>query len=92
MPSNSWMARLRGRFQTLLSPPEDEDPNALVTLATFQPVMRAHAELLRTRLEAEGISCIINGEWIAQPDFVRLQVRRADAVEAAALLAEMEAA
>lgn len=91
MPTNNLFASLKKIIQKLLPQSLPPDPNEPVTIATFQPVMRPHVDLLRSRLEAEGITCMINGDWHTHADFVRLQVRRADVVEASALLEEIEA-
>jgi hypothetical protein len=64
----------------------DDALDTLVTVATFQPVMLPHAHFLWAKLEAEGIICILNGQWFTEADAVRLQVKKADAARAIAII------
>ena len=73
-----------------------EGPDDLVTVGRYlEPVA---AQLDRSRLEAEGLACHVQGEGLASllptgtlfP--ILLQVRAADAARAAAILAETPAA
>lgn len=90
MTASSFFNRLIATIQKALPPPPEPDPNEPVTIATFLPVMRPHVYLLRSRLEADGFVCIINGDWHTHADFVRLQVKRADVSKASARLREIE--
>lgn len=90
MPITGFLTQLKFKIQKFLPQPKPPDPNEFVTIATFLPVLRPHVDILRSGLEAEGIACIINGDWGTQADFVRIQVRRADVAQARAILEEME--
>lgn len=85
-----FIERLKNKARKLLPPNEQQSGDDLVTIATFQPVMQPHAGLLRARLEAAGIPCIITGQWHTRADFVRLQVQQSHAAEARAILAKFE--
>ncbi|MEO6907727.1 MAG: hypothetical protein ABI210_07540 [Abditibacteriaceae bacterium] len=89
MTTSPFFTRLKRTVQRILPPAQEPDPDEPVTIATFSPAMRPHVDLLRSRLEADGFVCIINGDW-PLTDFVRLQVKRADANEASARLREIE--
>lgn len=90
MPTSSFITRLRDAIQKILPPTRPDDPNEPVTLVTLQPAMEAQAEVTRSRLEAEGIPCMIIRERTYHVDPIQLRVRRADLDEARALLKETE--
>lgn len=90
MPSNNFVTRLQHTIQKVLPKTSPDDPNEPVTIATLQPVMEAQTEVMRTRLEAEGIPCMITRERTYYVDPIQLRVRRADVVEARAILEELE--
>jgi len=66
--------------------PAATPPDALVTIGTFQPVMRPHAQMLQAMLESQGIVCILNGQWHTDSPLVCLQVRSSDAAVATELI------
>ena len=90
MPNDSLIARLRALIQKILPPALENDPNEPMMVVTLQPVMEAQAEVMRSRLEAEGIACMISRERTYYIAPIQLRVRRADLDEARAILKEME--
>ncbi|MEO6907728.1 MAG: DUF2007 domain-containing protein [Abditibacteriaceae bacterium] len=90
MTTTSFLTRLRNTVQKILPPARKDDPNEPITVVTLQPVMEAQAEVMRTRLEAEGIPCFIVRERAYYIDPIQIRVRRADVDEARAILREME--
>jgi len=90
MTSTNFLTRLTSTIHKILPPARRDDPNEPVTIATLQPVMEAQAEVMRTRLEAEEIPCMITRERTCHVDPIHLRVRRADADQARLILKEME--
>jgi hypothetical protein len=90
MINANFLTRLRSAVHKILPPARQDDPSEPVTIATLQPVMEAQAEVMRTRLEAEGIPCMITRERTCYVDPIHLRVRRADADQARLILTEME--
>jgi len=90
MPISSLFTQFQNVLQKFLPRTREDDPNEPITIATLQSVMEAQAEVIRTRLEAEGIPCMIIRERAYYVDPIQLRVRRADVDEARALLEEME--
>lgn len=90
MTNAPFFNRLRNTVHKILPPARKDDPNEPVTVITLQPVMEAQAEVMRSRLEAEGIPCMITRERTYYVDPIQLRVRRADADEARVILEEME--
>lgn len=90
MPTTSLLTRLRDIIQKILPKAREDDPDEPITIATLQPVMEAQAEVMRGRLEAEGIPCFIIRERTYYVDPIQLRVRRADVDEARAILKEMD--
>lgn len=82
--------RIKNKVRAFLSEANPQDENELVTIATFMPQMTPRAQFLQTMLEAEGIICIMNGQWHTKADFVRLQVKKSDAARALERLAAVE--
>jgi len=90
MPSTTFFTRLRNTVQKILPPARKDDPNEPITVATLQPLMEFQAEVMRTRLEAEGIPCMITRERAYYVGPILLRVRRADVKEARLILKEIE--
>ena len=90
MTSANFLTRLRSTVHKILPPAREDDPNEPITVATLQPLMEFQAEVMRTRLEAEGIPCMIIRERACSVGPILLRVRRADADEARLILKEME--
>jgi hypothetical protein len=71
---------------------EDEIGQRWVTVASFSQPVDAH--LARTRLEAEGISCVVNDEYLVRVDWllsnaiggVKLKVPASEAAQARDIL------
>ena len=82
--------RLQDIIQQILPKAREDDPDEPITVATLQPTMEAQAEVMRGRLEAEGIPCFIVRERTYYVDPIQLRVRRADVDEARSALKEME--
>jgi hypothetical protein len=89
MPSTSFFTRVRNTVQKILPPARKDDPNEPVTVTILQPLMEFQAEVMRTRLEAEGIPCMITRERAYYVDPIQIRVRRADVEEARSILKEM---
>lgn len=76
--------------------PTDEDPDDLMTVGHFSDPIAA--EFARSRLESDGLTCIILGGGLgsllptATMFPILLQVRAADAERATEILAEVPAA
>ena len=90
MPSTSFFAQLRNMVQKILPPARKDDPDEPITVATLQPLMEFQAEVMRTRLEAEGIPCMITRERTYYVDPIQIRVRRADVDQAHIILKEIE--
>lgn len=90
MPSTSFFAQLRNMVQKILPPARKDDPDEPITVATLQPLMEFQAEVMRTRLEAEGIPCMITRERTYYVDPIQIRVRRADVDQANIILKEIE--
>lgn len=90
MPTTPFFTQLRDAVQKFLPQPREPDPNEPVTVATLPPVMEAQAEVMRTRLEAEGIPCLFTRDRTYYVDPIQIRVRRSDVDAANALLKEME--
>jgi len=90
MTVSSAFAQLKNKVQSFVSENGKPDENELVTIATFLPVMQPLAHMLHVKLESEGIICIMNGQVLTRSDFIRLQVRQADAVKATAIVNAFE--
>jgi len=90
MTGTNFLTLLKSAIHKILPPARDDDPNQLVTVARLQPAMEAQAEVMRSRLEAEGIPCMITRERTYHVDPIHLRVRRADADDARDILKELE--
>jgi hypothetical protein len=90
MTSANFLTRLRSTVYKILPPAREDDPNEPITVATLQPLMEFQAEVMRTRLETEGIPCMITRERACYVGPILLRVRRADVDEARLILKEME--
>jgi len=90
MPNKSFFIRLKNTVQKILPPARKDDPDEPVTVATLQPLMEFQAEVMRTRLEAEGIPCMITRERTYYVDPIQIRVRRADVDAAHSILKEFE--
>jgi len=86
----NFFKQLQNMTRKLLPKPAPPDPNDIVSIAAFLPIMRPHVDLLRSQLEAAGIVCMITGDWHTPADYVHIFVRRADSADARALLKEIE--
>lgn len=77
-------------FKKILPRAAAPDPNEPVTILTLQAIMEPRAEVIRSRLEVEGIPCFITRERTYHIGSLLLRVRRKDADKARAIIEEAE--